>query len=548
MRFEFSTYHFVLIAEEETTSTTTTEEITTTQDITTPPGCVQDECAKYSHDKPWCLEVGCFWDKSSAPTCHCDPFCNLDYCFGKGKRKCTDPNNLCIWDENNKVCGCGETTTSSTPGIIDCAAAIPYENSDGEFVCDGLCPGDNGGGPGCEPTEDELACTCPPPCKLDIVKTCFVEEAPASFGKCKGKIRNLQLQWNGDAPAFVEPVTQGLAVDPPPNVEVPNGAVVTLTPTGSTFDGNDQEIRIIQGGSEIGTSIFHMSCSDKDMNDPEDCPNDQGGWKGGTINTWKLARLEDKNGNSFVCPGVLPGPPAVGGDTTCTIYGDKPNCKWFKPKKITWLFTGGECDDSTIDEDHDDFECLGRVDGGSSIEVRDKRGSLIASVEPNKEFSINLKDMKSCSIGNAFGTQRFKFHTSCSQPLSVGDQAGALRLVAFDDNRGSKVRYTYTVTNSGPEAAFVTSVDDDKLGEILEQPAVPLPPNESIQFTKEVALSTTTMNVAEVTGESADGTVCDTGGPSNSVLVQVIPKGSSGSKSGSKSDTKTRSKVGSKSR
>lgn len=144
--------------------------------------------------------------------------------------------------------------------------------------------------------------------------------------------------------------------------------------------------------------------------------------------------------------------------------------------------------------------------------------------------------MKELSIANSGGTQSFEFHTSCSQPLAVGDQAGALLLVAFDEDRGSTVRYIYTVANSGPDDALVTSIVDDQLGSIAtnELPS-PVSPGTSVEFSVDVVLDKATTNIATVTGESDSGKACETEGPSNKVVVNVVPDPcGSGKKSGGK--------------
>ena len=63
-------------------------------------------------------------------------------------------------------------------------------------------------------------------------------------------------------------------------------------------------------GSKIGESNFHLSCSDGEMNGPEDCGLAQGDGKGtnaGFINEWTLDGLTGSNGMTLDCS---PTPPA----------------------------------------------------------------------------------------------------------------------------------------------------------------------------------------------------------------------------------------------
>ena len=63
------------------------------------------------------------------------------------------------------------------------------------------------------------------------------------------------------------------------------------------------------------TSEFHISCSDDDMDGPEDCPLPQGNGKGndaGLLNTWGFGGMIGVDGSSFLCPGAPGGPNSVG--------------------------------------------------------------------------------------------------------------------------------------------------------------------------------------------------------------------------------------------
>ena len=71
--------------------------------------------------------------------------------------------------------------------------------------------------------------------------------------------------------------------------------------------GHDFSIKI-SGDDFIGSSEFHISCSDDDMNGPEDCGKLQGDGKGNDssrINEWLLEGMEGDNGSGFHCT-ILP--------------------------------------------------------------------------------------------------------------------------------------------------------------------------------------------------------------------------------------------------
>ena len=84
------------------------------------------------------------------------------------------------------------------------------------------------------------------------------------------------------------------------------------------------------------------------------------------------------------------------------------------------------------------------------------------------------------------GGQLLKIHTSCSAPLAAGDVFGSLELVwQFNGlESGAEVTYSYEVTNIGNFAVDITSVLDDKLGELLETPPVNLQAGEYASSSK----------------------------------------------------------------
>ena len=63
--------------------------------------------------------------------------------------------------------------------------------------------------------------------------------------------------------------------------------------------GGDNDINISISGAVIGESEFHISCSDRDMNGPEDCGALQGNSKSNDsslINNWLFVGMEGDGG------------------------------------------------------------------------------------------------------------------------------------------------------------------------------------------------------------------------------------------------------------
>ena len=107
-----------------------------------------------------------------------------------------------------------------------------------------------------------------------------------------------------------------------------------------------------------------------------------------------------------------------------------------------------------------------RAAGNSSL-TSDVYGVSPTMVEEGFEFTITfggstLKADSYVEIVAANGVKELnKIHTSCSQPLKVGDVFGSLELVAFNgQTAGNEVIYTYTLTNNGDDLTGVTLLDN----------------------------------------------------------------------------------------
>jgi hypothetical protein len=182
-----------------------------------------------------------------------------------------------------------------------------------------------------------------------------------------------------------------------------------------------------------------MSCSDSDMNSPDDCSKPQGNGKDGKSkgnapisNEWFIVSLVADEGG-FDCPENDPnnGNGGDGGDGDgvfkCEIISNNPNCDSKpKPKTVTWLYNGGsdpedQCDSSTIRDlrnekgkEHKDFSCgPDNVFGPIRVESKD---DFVGTFGLGGEFRMDLKDIKEMTLtDNSGNRQELTFHTSCSQ-------------------------------------------------------------------------------------------------------------------------------------
>ena len=116
------------------------------------------------------------------------------------------------------------------------------------------------------------------------------------------------------------------------------GDTVTITPTNE--GSNDFTFTIFVAGTTtvLGVSELHVSCSDDDMDGPEDCGNAVGNGKRNNpelINDWILEGLGSANGDSFLCTG-----------TSCS--GPGANCTTFPGGEVTYGYTARNLNDFVI--------------------------------------------------------------------------------------------------------------------------------------------------------------------------------------------------------
>lgn len=229
-----------------------------------------------------------------------------------------------------------------------------------------------------------------------------------------------------------------------------------------------------------------------------------------------------------------------------------PHCQG-KVKSLELRYTGGDCAQSVNTQSATKTGCvdvappsagLVRVilsDGANpppySNVYLDQTGvaggdilTVDASVIPHCYSSGTMKSVTGYWIKDAVTgdvIQDGYFHTSCSQPLNLGDQFGALQVFGLDSTNGgsvalgSDVEYSYVVTNPNAAAAEGVSVDDDILGNIAS--GVTIPAGGSETFTTTALIEAETTNVATVTGQ-VGGQVCSPGSDSATITLTEPPE------------------------
>jgi protocatechuate 3,4-dioxygenase beta subunit len=359
-------------------------------------------------------------------------------------------------------------------------------------------------------------------CSLTVTKTCQVPPPPTTFDCSDAKpIDELTMIWDGvqniRIRAWSDNVGSSTLLADIDNITP--GQEVTVS--GFAGSPNDVYWEIFQAGTltKIGESTFHRSCSDDDMNGPEDCGKLEGDGKdkSGYINEWLFEGMAG-NGQQLICTPTPPEP-----SDTCELQlTPPPSCETMgDPTSLTFQYSGGGCAASDNTQDKD--TCSGSIDDSLPVMVTAHRDSYVitpSTVNPGEEFTVTASGFDADSyfyLTNAGGTEENKIHTSCSQPLAVGDVFGSLTLVAFDGQRaGDEVTYNYQVTNNGTDLSGVTLVDVP-LGDIAGP--FDLAAGESRVFQTVARILETITNIGTFSGSMSNGAVCSA---SDTATVTVI--------------------------
>jgi serine-aspartate repeat-containing protein C/D/E len=324
-------------------------------------------------------------------------------------------------------------------------------------------------------------------CALDINATCAIIPSlqPVNFVCSDAKpLDTLSMIWDGQDNVNIVAYygkTDNTELTTRSNVN--NGDVVTIS--GFAGAGNDIDWEVFNAnGDSLGTSRFHMSCSDSGMNGPEDCGAPQGNSKNneaGLLNSWLLDGLAGENGVALVCNS--PTDPIATAETCTYEIPSNASCD-SKPVNVSLRYLGGDCVISNTQGGK--AECIVGGTAGDNVRIKVSNGKTgnkakvfldtvqanvtIGDVVTATSAAANENDFDSNTIIEIFSAtgnlvQKVAMHTSCSLPLSLGDQYGAVDLVAMDTKSGQSISagvemlYNYTIVNNSTER-FVDEASD----------------------------------------------------------------------------------------
>ena len=163
-------------------------------------------------------------------------------------------------------------------------------------------------------------------CGLSVEKTCVAPAPPSGAFVCSNAkpINSLTMIWNGTQNVRIKAYKGAVGSTLLADIDnIVPGQEVTVN--GFAGAPNDVVWEIFNAGTstKIGASDFHLSCSDDDMNGPEDCGKTAGDAKGlaGFINQWIFDGMAG-NGQVLDCTPA----PQPGSDTCEIARTGTPSC------------------------------------------------------------------------------------------------------------------------------------------------------------------------------------------------------------------------------
>jgi hypothetical protein len=221
-------------------------------------------------------------------------------------------------------------------------------------------------------------------------------------------------------------------------------------------------------------------------------------------------------------------------------------------------YTGGGCGASSHSQDPKKVKCSGDVYGADPVDIivtskpkKAKKGqpaptpicwgvaldlpigeSVIVDAAIGGKTNLDAETLVRITDLGTGNVEEVRFHTSCSQPLSVGDQFGSMKVISMTTTEGgtagsgtcstelpatgADVEYTYTITNTGAVEITDVTVIDDVFGVVPGSPIQSILPGNSNTLTMTVPMTEAATNTVVVTaaeGCQAEATATITKAP-----------------------------------
>lgn len=375
-----------------------------------------------------------------------------------------------------------------------------------------------------------------PICNIIVFKEgCVVPPAPDADA-CDGKVTQLTLRYTGEGcdatqhpqdpdkvscdggAGFAEPVrllvtnnSGSVVFADVPSVPLDGEVVVVASNAGLNHLPSSIRIRIFDSdGNELESIEFHTSCSQPLA------PGNQFGsiFIAGMITTEGGEDVFEEPGDTCITEFL----PSTGAGCDGKIL------------TLQLRYTGGDCSQTSHSQDPNKVSCSG--DTGTIQPVRilvtDKNGDRVYADVDNVPLNgvilasaanAGQGKLKSSTKVRIFDSdtglllQEIEFHTSCSQPLELGDQFGSIQIFGMETTKGgagalgAEVDYSYTILNGSSLPLTDVLVIDDTFGTVPGSPIAVIEPGETVVLTLQAIVTETTVNTVLVTG-IMDGETC----------------------------------------
>ncbi len=293
-------------------------------------------------------------------------------------------------------------------------------------------------------------------CDVELDKTCCVTQPGLpDFGQCEGDMVSMTLEFTGDKcsrsnndqgrsfkcwgrreigePADIFPLDWYGNVTATPDTGVNHGDLVTFTSSAGTLP---ERTKFKVRGDwwrkqylKINTSCEKaFACGDQ-------------------FGAFEVVGFESTVGGVVDCAG--PPPPPV-----CAVSGDPVGTPCdAKVVDMVLEYTGQDCQDPLGNPQSGEAECEGNATGAVNVGVS-YVGQFGYKHQVSPASMINDGDrirVTSTHKGGLFPNQKYlitdsngvlqsiEFHTSCSQPLALGDEFGSFKVVEFTTKSGTRV-------------------------------------------------------------------------------------------------------------
>ena len=257
---------------------------------------------------------------------------------------------------------------------------------------------------------------------LEIQRKGFCE--PVECAPCDGKVDRLTLQYTGRVPAKVD-VFMKKESEPVFSENLAPGQRFTLEGTDKKGTLGTEITLFVNGSRNAG---FHTSCSEPIGPGSED-------------GRFRVLAGSSRNGGDL-CPIEDPQDPENPEEPRSDDL-----CEEGRARCLTFVYRGNDCAGSLHDQGSD-VACAGTPNFLTEviIMVTDRRGRDVFfhdTVSLGEPFTIDGSFTRSRKVapttvveifdlgGNLL--QEVRFHTSCSQPLRLGDRFGAVELVGYNE-------------------------------------------------------------------------------------------------------------------